>query len=129
MCIIKNEIVPTNVTVEDNIWLIIFVSIVMFIGVCIGGRKIVENIGNNTVKLDNVKGIVSDIATIINLFIASFFGIPVSTTHVKTMSIIGLGEQTTNKKSVLKIFETWIWTFPVCFILAYVIAKFMLSII
>jgi PiT family inorganic phosphate transporter len=128
MYIIKNEPIPQNTTLQSSIWIVIFVSIVMFIGVCVGGRKIVENLGNETVKLDNVKGIFSDIGTIINLFIASIFGIPVSTSHVKTMAIIALGEETTNKKNVLNIFKAWIWTFPVCFVLAYAIAKLMITI-
>ena len=128
MYIVKGEVVPSNLNVQNTIWVIIFVAAMMFFGVSIGGKKIVENLGNNTVRLDNVKGVFSDIGTVINLFIASLFGIPVSTTHVKTMSIITLGEDTTNSKSVLSIFKAWLWTFPVCFILSFGIAKLMLFI-
>ena len=88
--------------------------------------KIVENIGSHTVQLDNVKGVFSDIGTIINLFLASLWGLPVSTTHMKTMSIIALGGESTNKESVMSIFKAWIWTFPVCFALSYVIAKILI---
>jgi len=129
MYIIKGVAVPNSVNVNDCIWVIVFVSAIMFIGVTLGGKKIVENLGNNTVKLDNVKGIFSDIGTIINLFIASTFGIPVSTTHVKTMSIICLGDETINKKSILSIFRAWIWTFPVCFMLSYLLTKIMIFIL
>ena len=111
----------------DYIWIIIFVSIIMFFGVSIGGKKIVENVGNNTVELDNVKGIFSDIGTIVNLFLASIFGFPVSTTHVKTMSIIALGESKSNIKNIKNIFKAWIWTFPVCFILSYFISKLLIK--
>lgn len=110
----------------DNIWIIIFVSIIMFFGVSIGGKKIVENVGNNTVELDNVKGIISDIGTIINLFLASIWGLPVSTTHVKTMSIIALKEKNTKSKSINNIFKAWIWTFPICFALGYFLTKLLL---
>lgn len=126
--IIKGKIIPLNINIIDNIWIIIFVSIIMFFGVSIGGKRIVERLGEHTVKLDNVKGVFSDISTIVNLFVASIFGIPVSTTHVKTMSIISLGDTNTNKKSVISIFEAWIWTFPVCFVLAYIFSKMMLGI-
>lgn len=123
--IVKNSYNISNSAI-DNIWIIIFVSIIMFYGVSIGGKKIVDNIGNNTVKLDNVKGICSDIGTIITLFIASIVGLPVSTTHVKTMSIIALGEDSTNKNNMINIFNAWIWTFPVCFGLSYLIAKVLI---
>ncbi|MCI8309988.1 MAG: inorganic phosphate transporter [Clostridia bacterium] len=129
MYIVKGGIIPNNITALNSIWIIVFVSAIMFLGVCIGGKKIVENLGNNTVKLDNVKGIFTDLCTIINLFVASLFGIPVSTTHVKTMSMICLGDETTNKKSVLNIFKAWIWTFPVCFILSYIISKLMYALV
>ena len=115
---------------EDNIWIIIFVSIIMFFGVSIGGKRIVENIGNSIVKLDNIKGIISDIGTIITLFIASILGFPVSTTHVKTMSIISLKENSySSKKSISSIFNAWIWTFPCCFFLSYFIAKLLMNFI
>ena len=126
MSIVKMGYKISNSTI-DNIWIIIFVSIIMFFGVSIGGRKIVENIGKNTVELDNVKGVVSDIGTVLCLFLASIWGLPVSTTHVKTMTIIALGEGDTNKRNVFNIFKAWIWTFPVCFILSYFIAKILIN--
>ena len=128
MSIVKGTYQIENFVIE-NIWIIIFVSIIMFFGVSIGGRKIVENVGENTVRLDNVKGVISDIGTIISLFIASFLGLPVSTTHVKTMSIISLGENSINKKNVSNIFQAWIWTFPICFGLSYFISKILIGII
>ncbi len=123
--IVKNTYKISNLSL-DNIWNIIFVAIIMFFGVWVGGKKIVENIGSNTILLDNVKGIFSDIGTVINLFIASIFGIPVSTTHVKTMSIISLGEKDSNVKNIKNIFKAWIWTFPVCFILSYIFSKILM---
>ena len=128
MSIVKGTYQIENFAIE-NIWIIIFVSIIMFFGVSIGGRKIVENVGENTVRLDNVKGVISDIGTIISLFIASLLGLPVSTTHVKTMSIISLGENSINKKNVSNIFQAWIWTFPICFGLSYFISKILIGII
>ena len=128
MSIVKGTYQIDNFAIE-NIWIIIFVSIIMFFGVSIGGRKIVENVGENTVRLDNVKGVISDIGTIISLFIASLLGLPVSTTHVKTMSIISLGENSINKKNVSNIFQAWFWTFPICFGLSYFISKILIGII
>ena len=53
-------------------------------------------------------------------------GLPVSTTHVKTMAIIGVGKsdkQTVGKKVVLDIIKAWVLTFPVCLVLSYILAK------
>ena len=123
MYIVKGDVLIKTGNALDNLWIIIFVAIVMFFGVSIGGKKIVENIGNNTAKLDNVSWFFSDLGTVVNLFLASIFGIPVSTTHVKTVSIIALGKENSNKQNILNIFKAWIWTFPVCFVLAFLIAK------
>ena len=124
-CIIKGNDQAT--TLMENIWIIIFVAMIMFWGVSVGGRKIVENIGTHTVELDNVKGIVSDIATIMTLFLASLFGFPVSTTHVKTMSIIAFQNNASPSKKMIPIFQAWIWTFPVCFGMSYLMAKILLA--
>ena len=130
MYILKGMKIPQSISILDNIWIVIFVSIIMFFGVSIGGRKIVENIGNNMVELNNTKGIISDITTVVNLLIASFCGLPVSTTHVKTISIIALGEgENVNKKSIFSIFKAWIWTFPVCLILSCIIAGVLKNVI
>ena len=126
---IVKGIYQTSGNAIDYIWIIIFVSIIMFFGVSIGGKKIVENVGKNTVELDNVKGIISDLGTILNLFLASLFGFPVSTTHVKTMSIISLAESKSNKENISKIFQAWICTFPVCFALSYFISKLLIEIL
>lgn len=112
---------------KSNIWIIIFVAMILYMGVSFGGKRIVEKIGNHTVELDYVKGIISDIGTIVNLLLASLWGIPVSTTHVKTMSIIALAEKNCNRKNIFQIVLAWITTFPICFLLSYWTAKLFLS--
>ena len=92
-----------------------------------GGKKIVENLGNNTTNFDNVKGIFSDIATIFSLFIASLLGLPISTSHVKTMSIIALENNDRNSNGIKDIFKAWIWTFPVCLAISYFLSKFLIK--
>ena len=87
---------------------------------------IAENTGNNVTPLTKKQGLSSDIASSIALFLASVNGLPVSTTHVKTMAIIGVGKsdkQKVGKKAVVGIIKAWILTFPVCLILSYILAK------
>lgn len=112
-----NKTVPINYNI-----IIIFVAIIMGIGVSIGGKKIVENIGENIAKINNKQALLTDISTASTLLFASLTGLPVSTTHVKTISIISVGKlykSKIDKKRILDIFKAWIWTFPVCGLLAY----------
>lgn len=124
--IVKGLAVPQYISPMENIYTILFVAAVMFIGVSIGGKKIVENIGSNVTELTQKQALSSDITTSITLLLASLNGLPVSTTHVKTMSIIGVGaanKKSVSKKAVVDIIKAWILTFPVCLGLAYVLAK------
>lgn len=124
--IVKGLTVPEFIIPTDFAFIILFVAFVMFIGVAIGGEKIAENIGNNVTSLTKKQALGSDIASSITLFLASLNGLPVSTTHVKTMAIIGVGKsdkQSVSKKAVVDIIKAWILTFPVCLGLSYIIAK------
>lgn len=115
--LMKNSLVPQNVEPFENIWIILYVAFIMTIGVSIGGKKIVDNIGSNMVLLDNKQALMTDITTVITLFLASIGGIPVSTTHAKTMSIIVVGKNKKSKmdmKKIQDIFKAWFLNFPIC---------------
>lgn len=115
---------------SQHIWIIIFVSSLMAIGVSIGGKKIVENIGSNIVKINNKQGLLTDISTSLTVFIASMTGLPVSTTHAKTISILTVANSyklDTNKKEIKNIIKTWICTFPICGLISYIITKIILK--
>ena len=80
------------------------------------------------VELKNKQALISDIVTVIVLSIASFGGIPVSTTHVKTMSIVCVSNKNRdklNKLKVLNIFKAWILNFPVSGCIGFLIALFI----
>lgn len=128
--ILKGLSVPDIIIPMEHIYTILFTAAVMFIGVSIGGEKIVQNIGSNMTNLNNKQALCSDISTSATLLIASLNGIPVSTTHVKTMSIIGVGKSEKNsvsKKSIIQIIKAWVLTFPVCLILSYILAKLFMK--
>ena len=65
------------------------------------------------------------IGTIIALFIASMLGVPVSTTHCKTVSVISVGENN-NRMVVSSIIRAWIFTFPICIVLSFITAKILM---
>lgn len=129
-CLTRNIVIPNKVVPIDYISIIIYTAIIMAIGVSIGGKKIVENIGTDIVKLNINDGLFSDVTTIITLLMASLLGLPVSTTHAKTMSIIGVGKVNENKlnmKKILEICKAWVFTFPVCGILSYIVAVILIK--
>lgn len=123
--LVNNVDVPQIIDPFSNIGIIIYVSIIMALGVSIGGKKIVDNIGSEMVELNNKQALMSDITTIITLFVASITGMPVSTTHAKTMSIIAVGKNENtniNNSKILSICKAWFWNFPISGVIGYVLA-------
>lgn len=112
---------------EVPIWLMILCSVVMALGTSIGGYKIIKSVGMDMVKLQTYQGFSADLASALCLLLASVTGIPVSTTHTKTTSIMGVGAakriSTVNWKVVREMVLAWILTFPGCGLLGFVMVK------
>lgn len=123
--LIRNEAIVQSVSPENYFWVIVLVSVVMFVGVATGGRKIVETLGNDITELNYDDALVSDFSSILILLISSLNGIPISTSHVKTVSIFGAvdKDKKVNFGKVSDIFKAWIYTFPICILIAYVCMK------
>lgn len=113
-------------------WLMILCSIIMSLGTAMGGKKIIKSVGMDMVKLEKYQGFSADIASSISLVFCSVFGLPVSTTHVKTTSIMGVGAvkrvSAINFGVVKEMVLTWILTFPGCGLLAFLVTKLFLLI-
>lgn len=123
--LVQNTYIPSQINPLNYVGIIVYTAFIMAMGVSIGGRKIVQNIGSEMVELDNKQALMSDITTVFTLFIASMTGIPVSTTHAKTMSIIVIGnnEKTrVDKKKVFSICKAWFWNFPISGLIGYALA-------
>ena len=108
------------------IWLMILCSVVMGLGTAIGGYKIIKKMGLDIVKLEKYQGFSVDFAATASLFLTSVLGIPVSTSHMKATSIIGVGASkrlsAINWKEVREIALAWVLTFPGCGLIGYGIA-------
>lgn len=113
-------------------WLMILCSVVMGAGTAMGGKKIIKSVGMDMVKLEKYQGFSADIASSLSLVFCSVFGLPVSTTHVKTTSIMGVGAvkriSAINFGVVKEMVMTWILTFPGCGLLAFLVTKLFLQI-
>ena len=121
-----------NVSVEMPIWLMAVCSIVMGVGTSIGGKKIIKSVGMDMVKLEKYQGFSADLAASVALLISSVFGIPVSTTHAKTTSIMGVGAvrriSAINFSVVKEMAVTWILTFPGCGLIGFIMTKIFMAI-
>ncbi len=121
-----------NVTSFDiPIWLMVLCSAVMGLGTSIGGYRIIKAVGMDMVKLEKYQGFSADMAAAACLLLSSLTGIPVSTTHTKTTSIMGVGAakrlSSVNWGVVKEMVYAWILTFPGCGLIGYLMAKvFML---
>ncbi len=113
-------------------WLMVLCSVVMAAGTAMGGKKIIKSVGMDMVKLEKYQGFSADIASSVSLVFCSVFGLPVSTTHVKTTSIMGVGAvkriSAINFGVVKEMVLTWILTFPGCGLLAFLVTKLFLLI-
>ncbi|MDN5331805.1 MAG: inorganic phosphate transporter, PiT family [Tepidanaerobacteraceae bacterium] len=108
------------------IWLIVLCSLVIALGTSLGGMRIIKSVGIDMVKLETYQGFSADLAGVICLFIASLFGLPVSTTHTKTTAIMGVGAakriSAVNWGIVKEMFLAWVLTFPGCGLISFLMA-------
>lgn len=112
------------------VWLMILCSAVMGLGTSIGGYRIIKSVGMDMVKLKPYQGFSADLAATLCLLFSSLAGIPVSTTHTKTTAIMGVGAvrrmSNVNWKIVKELVLTWVFTFPGCGLLGFIMAKLFL---
>ena len=112
-------IVSGLATKKDPIalWIILSCQTSIALGTLFGGWRIVKTMGQRITKLKPFEGFCAETAGSITLFMATHFGIPVSTTHTITGAIIGVGARkgaSAVKWGVTtKIFWAWILTIPV----------------
>lgn len=114
------------------IWLMVLCSAVMGLGTSIGGYRIIKSVGMDMVKLKPYQGFAADFSATLCLLLSSVTGIPVSTTHTKTTSIMGVGAarrmSNVNWGVVKELVMTWVFTFPGCGLLGFGMAKLFIMI-
>lgn len=118
---------------EFPIWIILMVSLTMAIGTAVGGKKIIKSVGMDMVKLEPYQGFAACLSGCFCIGLATFAGIPVSTTHTKTTAIMGIGAEKSLKsvkwRLAGKMVLTWVLTFPGCGLLAFAFTYLFLAIL
>jgi PiT family inorganic phosphate transporter len=78
-------------TVEVPVWVIIVAASALSLGTAVGGWRIMHTMGHRVVKLEPVHGFAAETTAATVLFTTAHFGMPVSTTHVISAAIMGVG--------------------------------------
>jgi PiT family inorganic phosphate transporter len=111
-----------SLTDFSTAWIILSCHLAMAVGTAMGGWRIVKTMGIKVTKLQPVGGCCAETAGAATLFMATFLGIPVSTTHTIAGGIIGVGatRRLTGIKwdIAIRIVLAWIVTIPCSAIIA-----------
>ncbi|HEY8508962.1 MAG TPA: inorganic phosphate transporter [Steroidobacteraceae bacterium] len=93
MGIIWLLLITAGLTSQDHlpVWVIVSCYVAIALGTLFGGWRIVKTMGQKITKLRPVGGFSAETGGALTLFLASGFGVPVSTTHTITGAIIGVG--------------------------------------
>lgn len=108
---------------EVAVWIKLACALTMAAGTAAGGWRIIRTLGHKMVKLQPIHGFAAETTAATIIQIASHWGIPLSTTHVISTSIMGVGA--TKRLSAVKwgivgrMVWAWILTLPVTAFLAY----------
>ena len=103
-------------------WVVVACYVAIGTGTLFGGWKIVKTMGSKITKLTAFEGVASETAGAMTLFSTGALGIPVSTTHTITGSIIGVGLakriSSVRWGITVKLFWAWIITIPISAVFA-----------
>jgi PiT family inorganic phosphate transporter len=118
MGIMTLALVTAGVLAEPVVpfWVIVLAATAISLGTAAGGWRIIRTMGQRVVKLDPVHGFAAETTAATIIFSASHFGVPVSTTHVISSAIMGVGSS--DRFSAVRwgvagdIVTAWILTLP-----------------
>lgn len=109
------------------LWLLVLCACLMGLGTACGGGRIIRTVGVQMVQLSPSQGFGADLAGAVCLLFSCLWGLPVSTTHVKTVAMMGAGSAAgrgeVDKSTVRELFLAWGLTFPACLLLGYLAAR------
>jgi inorganic phosphate transporter, PiT family len=108
-------------------WVIFLCAAVMALGTLTGGWRIIKVMGMKLTKLETHQGFAAEMAAATTIEIATRFGIPLSTTHTITSTIVGVGAtrggSAVNWGLTGRLVMAWILTFPICGGISYGVVK------
>jgi inorganic phosphate transporter, PiT family len=115
----------------EVLWPVVLVcSLTMGLGTAFGGWRILRTLGEKLGRIDSWQGFSAETGASCLIFAASHYGIPLSTTHTITSSIVGSSASHRFSKVNLAVLRgillAWVVTFPVCMLIAFVVCSVIL---
>src|SRR3954454_21563848 len=108
-------------------WVIVLCALTMAAGTAAGGWRIIRTLGHRVVKLQPVHGFAAKTTDALIIQAASYYGIPLSTTHVISTSIMGVGavKRFTGIRwtVVERIVWAWVFTLPATALIGYALER------
>jgi PiT family inorganic phosphate transporter len=107
------------------LWVVLACQATMALGTLFGGWRIVHTVGSKITRLSPMRGFCAETGGALTLFIATAFGVPVSTTHTITGAIVGVGAA--RRASAVRwniaqgIVVAWVLTLPAAAAIAAVV--------
>ncbi len=112
---------------EIPVWVKVVSALTMAAGTAGGGWRIIKTLGHKMVKLHPINGFAAETSSAAVILTASVFGIPVSTTHNVSASIMGVGAakrfNSIRWSVVERMVWAWILTLPITALLAYAMVR------
>lgn len=114
-------------TANIPLWITLTCAFVMASGTYAGGWRIIKTLGHKMVKMKPVHGFAAETTAATILAVTGHMGMPVSTTHTITTSIMGVGTarrwNAIQWSLVERIVWAWVFTIPVTAVLSYIIYR------
>ena len=115
---------------EIDTWVKVLCSLTMAAGTAAGGWRIIRTVGHRLVKLQPIHGFAAETTAALIIQVASHLGIPLSTTHVISTSIMGVGATrrlgAVKWTVVARMVRTWVLTIPATGLLGYLLQRFVM---
>ncbi|NLS93306.1 MAG: inorganic phosphate transporter [Planctomycetaceae bacterium] len=114
---------------EVALWVKVVCALTMAAGTASGGWRIIRTLGHRMVKLQPIHGFAAETTAALLIQAASHFGVPLSTTHVISSSIMGVG--VTKRLNAVKwtvvgrMVWAWVLTIPATALLAYILERWV----
>jgi PiT family inorganic phosphate transporter len=113
------------------LWIKVMCALVMAAGTTAGGWRIIKTLGHKMVRLQPVNGFAAETSSAAIIGLASYFGIPVSTTHNISAAIMGVGAAKRFSAIKWTVVERMVWawllTIPVSGTIAYFLMRLLQS--
>ena len=107
---------------QESSWLFVVVALAMGLGSLLAGSRVTKTLAEKITMMSPVEGLSANLITSFMVAFASRWGIPVSTTHVSSGAIIGVGLRRPGHslqwKTVISMVQAWIITLPAAGLLA-----------